>query len=352
MRQRSVRASGFTLVELLVVIAIVGVLVALLLPAIQAAREAARRSACINNLKQLALASLNYVDARKAFPTGLMPAHQWSQHAQILPFLESTQISSQINFSQDAMSSKARLLTVPVFLCSSELTDRLTGSNALTDARESDAGGACGRNSYRGNGGNQIGFISGNGALPAAGVEINNGIYYCSSVAVRLRDILDGTSKTALFSERCVGNGDETIVEPQSDYYGIPNDGTQSSVAATITACWAVVPLSQLKGSGFVKASYSGQSWATGYYITTRYNHVLTPNSPSCGRDVAPPDSGNMNNNGGAFNATSWHPAGVNTAFCDGSVQFISEEIDQPTWQALGSRNGLELLQPGAFGTN
>src|SRR5215470_14328335 len=73
MRQRTSlwNRRGFTLIELLVVIAIISILIALLVPAVQAAREAARRASCVNNLRQLGIATANYVDAYGSYPTGV-----------------------------------------------------------------------------------------------------------------------------------------------------------------------------------------------------------------------------------------------------------------------------------------
>ena len=113
-REKSVCSStplrpGFTLIELLVVIAIIAVLISLLLPAVQGAREAARRTQCRNNLKQLALASHNYLDVAQVFPPGQLVLNfsvkpkfrGYSLFVYLLPYVESNNIYQQWDFNDD-----------------------------------------------------------------------------------------------------------------------------------------------------------------------------------------------------------------------------------------------------------
>src|SRR5207249_3411617 len=110
------KRSAFTLIELLVVIAIIAILVSLLLPAVQSARESARRSQCVNNMKQLGLATHNFESSRRVMPsagegadyttnpnpvTGAVPPYTTfdiqSYFTQILPFMEEALVANQMN---------------------------------------------------------------------------------------------------------------------------------------------------------------------------------------------------------------------------------------------------------------
>ena len=97
LRHRVDPRSGFTLIELLVVIAIIAVLIALLLPAVQQAREAARRSQCKNNMKQIALAAMNFESSYQMFPSGFN-ANAAGPLPYLLPFLDQTAIFNNFNF--------------------------------------------------------------------------------------------------------------------------------------------------------------------------------------------------------------------------------------------------------------
>ena len=235
------RVRGFTIVELLVVIAIIAVLIALLLPAVQSAREAARRTQCRNNLKQIGLAFHNYHDVHQSFPMGVLGLDMgngilkdWRQFAwgvYLLPMLEQASLYAKLNFSEPAVltqplgatnNNELLLATVqPQFLCPSDLRpttdfdDRGGGTSFVgwVNLAASSYVGVYGVNGYvPAPGGNKnLNWPTGIIPLPAFGSSWNSGPADTNHRGVgamgvnsstRIRDVVDGTSNTVFVGER------------------------------------------------------------------------------------------------------------------------------------------------------
>ena len=358
---------GFTLIELLVVIAIIAVLIALLLPAVQAAREAARRSQCVNNLKQLGIALHNYHDVVGKLPwgSGAWGWNDWSGQILMLPYMEQTPLYNSFNFfhvagigtlpdnegglgSSSPRNSTAVSAKVATFLCPSD-TDRLTTQ--------------CAHMSYRGNSGSfPACFVGGiNGTVGStsslSGIFQWVGVNETSSPqsgqpafpGVNFSNILDGLSNTAMMSERILGTGvsntdmpdlgkpSSTTVLTTNDI-GAPGDATPQTYYQMCLAASAPGGV----GVQYVGENSSGSRWYEGYANNTRYNHVMPPNSTSCG-----------DNDGtsrlAAIPPASRHPGVVNILMADGSVKAVKNTINIQTWWALGSRAGGEVISSDAL---
>ena len=142
---RSPSRPGFTLIELLVVIAIIGILVSLLFPAVQMVRESARRTSCMNNVRQIVLATHGYEAAFKKFPPSfeIEPGTilsgnngSWSIHGRILPFIEQANAYRMVDLNvawDSQLDTGVPTLRIPLFLCPSEINDtvRLNTSTGL-----------------------------------------------------------------------------------------------------------------------------------------------------------------------------------------------------------------------------
>jgi prepilin-type N-terminal cleavage/methylation domain-containing protein/prepilin-type processing-associated H-X9-DG protein len=302
------RARGFSLIELLVVVTIIGILISLLLPAVQAAREAARRVQCLNNLKQMGLAVHSYHDTYQVFPRGgagviddedadvrAMWTLSWG--AAILSGLDQLPLYDSLHQNKSYLDSSNLIpgqTVVPVFLCpSSPNKDYLKPSRdtltSTTKYARTDYGGNYGERALRcypkTNCQNNYGAgdASGRGVLLGSGERV-----------VSMRDITDGSSQTILAGEAPEGM--------HSIWIGFKNFFDQSA------------PI----------------------------NAHTSKTSPwqSCGPSSAS-SSGDFCDYGQEFG--SYHAEGVQFVFVDGSVHFLSENLDIKTLASLLSRCGGEV---------
>src|SRR5262245_24039429 len=206
------RPSGFTLIELLVVIAIIGILIALLLPAIQGAREAGRRTHCKNNLKQLSLALLNYDGVHKHLPPGVVQAYptppavkpdtskgNWSWSALTLPYVEYKTLYESIGVKATdlatAMDSPDRLAGMSQEMAGFRCPSDGSAPSLNTERPIQSAAGISSPLATS----NYVGVNSSGELRRDPGLPSNNanGIFVINK-ATRLKDITDGTSKTAV----------------------------------------------------------------------------------------------------------------------------------------------------------
>jgi prepilin-type N-terminal cleavage/methylation domain-containing protein/prepilin-type processing-associated H-X9-DG protein len=334
---------GFTLIELLVVIAIISVLIALLLPAVQSAREAARRAQCVNNLKQIGLATHNYHSSVNSLPWGDGPWWiEWSAHTLLLPYIEQGPVYNSLNFADlepfgltpmpndNAANTTAEYTVISAFNCPSD-TDRLTSPDGHNNYM--DNSGSAPNCDYGGN----ANLPSWNGPSSGPFIYSSNGVDTgppgFGGSSINIGAITDGTSNTAAFSEWVKGlsgrnSPGKNLVYSIAQYAngGPQNDFNLCNSAGT--ALW----------------DYKGEYWTL--QDTGRggpYYHVMPPNKPACAVAMS---FGKVDS---FIGPSSFHPGGANVLLLDGSVRFIKDGIALGTWNALGTRAGGEVTSADAY---
>ncbi len=344
---------AFTLVELLVVIAIIGILIGMLLPAVQSVREAARRTACSNNMRQIGLAVLNYESTFGEFPinqvgpglpdgNGGYESGFYSWLVPILPYVEQNNVfdliqheisnGSGFGFMIDSNHPNARAANtrIDTFLCPSDFPTHdneiaMGTANPASDNYAANAGwpsyatGFSGERSYPGR------F---NGVIPL--VNPTESVSWHKE-KVRIGDVFDGTSNTALVSERLIqsGNSPDEIrsYDPRLESFHI------TEFARTLKEISDEISPLQTH-SHVYESGHIGRAWISGFSLSApTYLHVNTPNS-FIGHFNTTQVEGDF-----VVAPSSRHPGGVNLVSVDGSLRFIRDGIDQQVWWSLGARN-------------
>ena len=335
-RRAAASKHGFTLVELLVVITIIGILIGLLLPAVQAAREAARRMQCSNNVKQIALALHNYHTAFGQFPPGdgyynrpiAYPnlngtGPQWSWLARTLDYLELQNITSTINWADNAgwpTLVKTRTLVgrkIPAFQCPSDPSAavRFNESGTCMSVKPPCGGTmTVARGSYGGNYG-----IGQQWASPTT--SRIHGVFFPNS-NTRMADITDGTSNTLLISELVPGS--ECMARGMWSYFEGPVFMVGDLVSSQLTIHTPNDPTPDLT------RWCSSEDGATGVIAPCLKGSAQYGGTQEIGLDLR--------------TSRSTHPNGVTAGLCDASVHFISNNISANIWKALGTPAAGEMI--------
>lgn len=315
---------GFTLVELLVVIAIIGILVALLLPAIQAAREAARRSQCVNNMRQLGVAMQNYQDVHKKLPMGSWSCCWGTWQMSVLPFIEEQQLADMYQWSPNIRTGNFELNYDHAFQYSStDLTrnppirnlqvvqTRIATLSCPSDEPQVNSAYVSGAtyHNYVANYGNNN-HTGTSPIIPSLAFPKHLGSPFIGydydppkPKQTTFKQIVDGLSKTLMFSETVQGRDD--------DLRGFTWWGWS---AAFETTAAPNSDLDYLQQAGYCK-----------------------PQEPN------PPCAGTSGSNFPRASARSRHPGGVNVVMCDSSVQFVVNDVDLATWRAASTTKGDEV---------